>query len=215
VAAVLKKYRLDIDKIADLNQWPLLDRPLPNICADRLQYALLDSLTIGRLDQSSAQKFINDIGIIDNQFVFKSRELAKDFAELTFWMNQNYWHADWGSYSFHLMKEILQFSLDNRIIAENDLLTDDETIDKKLQACDNQILKGLLSKLSNFKKENVIQDNKNYDFIKKTTKMRVVDPLVKISGELKRVTVIFPDFKKKFDEEKQRVSQTIYLKYRG
>lgn len=111
------------------------------------------------------------------------------------------------------MKKILEYSLENKIIIEDDLFTDDERIDIKLNSHSDQKLQSLILKLKNFKRENVIQDNNNYDFVKKTTKMRVVDPLVNLNGKLMRVTEIFPDFKKKFEEERQRITGTRKLRY--
>lgn len=213
IAAVLEKYNLNIERISNPQYWPLLEKPLPNICADRLQYTLADAVTIGKNSSAQALALISDIKIENNQFVFKTLKPAKEFAELSLWMCQNFLHVSWGTYSFSLMSEILKKALAAGIIRDNDLFSDDETICERLSKCQNTEIVGLLHKLINFKIDRVTENMVNFDFIKKISKFRTVDPLVETDNQIKRVSEIFKDFKEKFDSEKQRVSQPRYLRY--
>jgi len=213
IAAVLKNYNLPVEKISKPQNYPLLEAPLPDICADRLQYTLADAVTIGRISSDQAFNMIGDIKVKNNQFIFNSLNKAKEFAELSLWMCQNFWHASWGAYSFSLMSEILKKALAADILAENDLFLDDETVYERLAKCQNMEIVSLLNKLLNFKIDRISEDRNDFEFIKKTSKFRTVDPLVETEKQIKRVTEVFPDFKEKFETEKKRVSRPRYLKY--
>ncbi len=209
----LEKYNYNPEEIGDLRRWPLLDSPLPNICLDRLEYTLADAITISKIDQSQSRKFLNNLIVKDNQFIFQSQDIAKEFAELSLQMCIEFWHADYGAYAYYFMVEVLKKALKNKIITEDDLKSDDDYLTEKLENCSNQEITQLMKQLRSFQKNKVVEDKDEYDFVKEVTKMRVIDPLVKVDGQLKRVTEILPEFKEKFEREKERVSQPRYLKY--
>lgn len=213
VTHILENYEFNPQSIAALDKWPLVDGPLLNICADRLQYCLGDAITVGRIDAKTAQKFIKDLIIKDKKFIFQNKDLAKEFAALSLWMCQNWWSANFGSYSYSLIKEILKKALVKDIITEADFLTNDELVIHKLENSGDQEIISLMSRLKNLKKEMVVEDKNDYEYLRDVSKMRAVDPLVKVNGQLRRVTEIFPDFKERFEHEKERVSRPRYLKY--
>lgn len=213
VSHILEKYEFNPQSIAALNKWPLAAGPLPDICADRLQYCLGDAITVERIDAKTAQKFIKKLIIENNKFIFQNKYLAKEFAALSLWMCQNWWSANFGCYSYSLIKEILKKALVKTIITEADFLTDDELVINKLENSGVQEVISLMAKLKNLKKERVVEDKDDYEYLRDVSKMRAVDPLVKINGQFKRITEIFPDFREKFEQERQRVSRSRYLKY--
>jgi len=212
ISRILERYHINPDDIADLKNWPLADCPLPNVCADRLQYTLADAITIGKIDAALAQKFIQDLFVQSEKFVFKTPRTALEFAELSLWMCKNFWHSNWGAYSFFLMVKILKAALEESIIGQKDLMTDDESMLNKLEDCHQPKILNLLETLKNFQKDAVVEDKTDYD-VRQISKMRVIDPWVEVDHQLVRVTALFPDFKKGFAAEGQRVSQPRYLKY--
>jgi len=213
IAKVLEQYGIDSKEIGDLANWPLLDNQLPNICADRLQYTLADAVTINKISTDEAFSLISGLTVENGQFIFLSLAKAKDFAELSLWMCINFWHSDWGCYSFCLMSDILKKSIQEGVLSAGDLFSDDEKIVQKLNSCPNQEIKDLFNRLKLFKRECVFQNKGHYEYFKGMTKFRVIDPLIKINGQIKKITELFPDFKNSFENEKQRVSRPRYLKY--
>jgi HD superfamily phosphohydrolase len=49
IAGIIKKYGLDLDYILDENHFPLKEKPLPDLCADRIDYSIRDALCFGEL----------------------------------------------------------------------------------------------------------------------------------------------------------------------
>lgn len=215
ISKILEGHDFNPIDIADLEKWPLVDSALPNLCADRLQYTLADSITIGKINLKEAEKFLNDLLVEDNRFVFQNKNIAKRFAELSLWMCTNFWHSNWGCYTAFLFKEIIERALKRFILTEADLLTNDELVIKKLENCEDEKIIALISKLKNFKRDKVVEDRNSLDYLKEVTKMRVIDPLVKVDNQLKRVTELFADFKEGYEKEKKRVTNPRYLKYLG
>jgi len=213
VSAILKKFNYDPEEICDFNRWKLMDCPLPDICGDRLEYTLADAVTIGRIDSSEAKKFIEGLQVEKNNFIFQDKEIAKKFAELSLWMCTNFWHTDWGNYAFDLTSKVLERAIARGVIKKEELFTSyDNKIIKKLEDCsDQEIIKSMLT-LKNFNKDKLIEvEKENCDYIRKKTKMRVIDPQVKVDNQIKRVSELFPDFKEKFDKEKLRVNTHHYF----
>lgn len=203
---ILKKHHLEPAKIADLKKWSLLDQPLPDICADRLDYTLRDGWFLNQIDKSTIERILNNLFIGKNKFVFNDFGLALKFANLSYWLCRYYWHIEWGVAIFQLMSQLLQQGLDKKIITENDLYTDDDAVMEKFERNNDPKIVQLVSKLKNFSKNKVATDHQQYDF-KLASKLRVIDPLVEVNNNLKRVSQLDEDFKNKFNQEKERVKE--------
>lgn len=208
---ILKKNNFDYQEIADLDHWPLLDRPLPDICADRLDYTLRDAYCVGKVNHDDIEKILDSLKIEQGQFIFQDFTMALKFANISYYMCRYVWHVEWGEALFQMMAELLRLALGDQLIKEEDLLNgDDESILEKINSSSSPQLQRLLSRIKNFKKEQVIEDKANYQY-RLATKNRVIDPLVKINGGFKRVSELDLDFKNRYQSEQERVKQ-IFLR---
>ncbi|MFA6524899.1 MAG: HD domain-containing protein [Patescibacteria group bacterium] len=212
ISAVLKKYKIDTDAVEDIKRWPLAENELPNICADRLQYTLGDGVTANRIDQKKAKIIINDLVVKNDMIVFHDKDIAKEFAELSLWMCGNFWHSNWGVYSYNMLKNIIVMAIEAGVLMKEDLATDDDVVIEKLENCSNNDIIEATRRLKNLDRNKVIEDADIYDYIHKKSKMRVIDPLVIVEDRLVRVSEIYPEFKLAFEKEKERVNRSRYLK---
>jgi len=210
IVNILENHHLKIEEIVKVDQWPLLEKPLPDICADRLDYTLRDACLVKKIDKNFVTRVLDNLKIINQQFVFKDFSMALDFANLSWWMCRFIWHSEWGEAIFQLMSQVLKRALELKLINEADLFGTDDLLISKLRQSQNQATNDLLDKVKNFKKEQASINKKDYDFFS-VTKMRVIDPLVKTKSFLKRVSELDNDFKNKFNQEKVRVRE-MYLK---
>ena len=131
--------------------------------------------------------------------MFKNQESALKFGQ-TFWeLNKIHWinHRSKGRYA--LLQRALGEALDQKIISMEDWFTDDEKVMKKIENCDNKVIKQALSDLLEGKlpPENETGPKKN----------RFVDPCFISKNGLRRVSEVDESFKKliltsKKDDEK-------------
>ncbi len=43
----MRCHGVNLEELADVERWPLLEQPTPELCADRIDYTLRDLLDIG------------------------------------------------------------------------------------------------------------------------------------------------------------------------
>ena len=163
IKEILKKYELTSEGMGNLKKWNLLDKELPNLCADRLDYTLRDSFPIGFSNKELIQEILNDLIIVKNQICLKSMAVAKKLGRLSLKMQNEYWHTEWGDYSYHLMANIMGYALQKKYISEQDLwMGDKQMIDKLLETKDDSI-KNNLSLIKEVRDIPITGTRKNHD----------------------------------------------------
>ncbi|MBU1202481.1 HD domain-containing protein [Patescibacteria group bacterium] len=191
IPGILKKYNFDLDRLLDENNFPLLERKLPDLCADRIDYALRDR--VGYLKEGErVASYIADFVTVNNEIVFSKPDIALYFAKDFLDMDYRVWSAPLEIALFQILANAIKIALAENIISKDDLFEDDKFVYDKLKNSANQQVLDLLAKLN--PKLVIDFDKNNYDFFSKN-KLRFVDPkFVDTDGNLKRVTERFPEF---------------------
>ena len=57
IPQILEKYNLDLEYILDENNFPLKERELPDLCADRLEYSLRSAFLFGEIRKEDVDLF--------------------------------------------------------------------------------------------------------------------------------------------------------------
>jgi HD superfamily phosphohydrolase len=81
IPAILRQHGLTIDDILPLELWSLLEQPMPDLCADRIDYTLRDLLRIGFIDDVSVQAFLAQLRNHGGKIVCRSLDAALWFIE--------------------------------------------------------------------------------------------------------------------------------------
>ena len=114
--------------------YPLLERQLPWLCADRLDYFLRDSLAGGISTPDSVALVLADLVVIDRVIAFAHVELARDTADRFAAMNREYWASPAESYIYNEFADALREGIRLGVLDDETLLTDDQTVLARLQA---------------------------------------------------------------------------------
>jgi len=109
------------DYISD-EPYTLLEQPLPALCADRIDYSLRDAVTVGEIIVSVAHSILDDLAVHDGRIVMQTPAVADQYARLFKKMNDTYW-------------------------ANQDLLTDDDTVEAKLHLTADPRIEAIFAKL--------------------------------------------------------------------
>lgn len=192
IPEILEKYNFDVEYILNENNFPLEERKLPQLCADRIDYSLRTALVFNEID--SAQFFLENLCVENNNWIFNNFESAKKYAELFFKLNETYFAGIPSAIMFCTVGEYLKYALNKKYILEEDLYTDDDAVLLKISHFHNKDkhLNFLFEKMNNKIKCNNQPNNFDNEIF---CKSRIVDPLCHHNKEVKSISQIDPDWK--------------------
>ena len=191
---ILTEHGFEIDKVANFDNFKLLDREIPFLCVDRIDYALRE------FKLWAEPGIVNDclenfLVTQDSRIVFTDSKTAKNFAISYLKCQREHWGSFEAVWRYHVLSQVLKESLDKGILTEEDFLEDDESVLRKIYLNENE---NLIGKLEEMKR---IGNHKSMGLVKKK-KFRYVDPEVLIGEEVKRLSEIDKDFVKILEEQK-------------
>ena len=211
IPKILEKYGIDYKYIINEKNFPLKERELPDLCADRIDYFLRAIKITTKTYSKEIDQFLNNLLIIDNFWVFKDKNLAKEYALQYLEMYNWFWSGLISAVMFKTMEALLKYALDKKVITTDDLFTTEEKVWVKIRSAANQDpdLAHLLAMADNkIKYKDSTQED--YDFYCQI-KPRIVNPLFLENKKLKRVSEIDHDFLKL--KEKYSKPKEYYIKF--
>jgi len=189
IAGIIKKHKLDLDFILDEENFPLLERKLPDLCADRVDYFFRDALMLEEMSKAEVDYFVKNLLVIKNKWVLRDYRSAKKYAVLYLHVNHLYYCGLPSALMFKTVGDCLRYALEKKYLTRADLYsTDHEVIDKikKFVKKDSE-LKILFQRMNN-KIKAVHLPEEEAHFVH--CKSRVVDPLFLAEGKVKRLSQV-------------------------
>jgi hypothetical protein len=187
ISSILKKYKFDPHKILNHKNYPLLERDIPQVCADRLDYSLKE------FPIKIARKCFAGINATLDTIVFNNKEVAFLFAGS--FLNRNIKH--WGGYEavtrYRLFANVLKIALKEKIISFSDFQKDDSFVVSKLLKSQNKKINRILDMLRNKSLAKLPKGKKMA-----WKKFRHVDPLIYKNGRFLKLSDIDPRFQAMF-----------------
>lgn len=190
IPEILKKHRININKVLNTHNFPLLENTLPDISFDRWDYFMRDGHILGFLPLNLIKEFLANIKKDKEKFYFTDIRLASTFAILFMNFSRLIWLDPTSHGSFHLVAGAIKVALKNKLITEQDLFTDDIIMMNKLRNSKDPKILEFLNKLKPGK-EFVYAKKSDADFYG-PNKPRAVDPLVKVGSKYIRITKLVP-----------------------
>ncbi|MBI3290728.1 HD domain-containing protein [Candidatus Falkowbacteria bacterium] len=205
---ILKKYGFSPPEFLADKYFPLAERKLPDLCADRIDYTLSDPWAKAFYG-ADPKKILKNLTVYGNQFAFKSRRWAKEFARLYESHNRNNWCNPLQIAIFTISAQILREALNKKILAKEELYTTDDYVLKKLYLSKNPAINKKLKQLKNLKIK--IVPKKEADFWS-TSKPRVVDPYFLRGERLIRLTSVDRAYKKRVESWTRKIKKGFWIK---
>jgi len=188
IPLILEKHGFDIKNFETMDRFTLLERPEPELCADRVDYALRELAIDGETEV--VKMCTNDITAKDGRMCFKSKNVAKIFGEKFLNLQTTHW-AGWEAVSrYYNLAEALKEALNTGIISFDDFRKDDTYLVKKLQASSNPKIKKIIDMLL----------NGNVTAIEGQKKLRYTDPYYIENGKLMKLSENDEEFNEKLLE---------------
>lgn len=198
IPRILKRHKIDFEYILDDKNFPLKENDLPNICSDRIDYILRDSVCFKEMEKEKTKYFLDNLRAENGQWFFKNFQSASRFAKLYSKMNKKYYSGLPTALMYQTVGDCFKYALDKGYINEKDLYKTDKDVLQKVR-----------KKIGKDEKLNILWKRMNkkieYKFSSKGMKIlcksRAIDPFFKKDGKLIKVSDVEKNWKKIVKEE--------------
>lgn len=167
----------------DDSVYPLLERPLPWLCADRLDYFLRDGLACGVVSPAWADRVLTKLAVVDSTIVLTEIDAARETAELFGVMNRDWWASPTESYIYNEFADALREGFRVGAIRKSDLYGDDAHVLTLLREARSRIIDQKIGHITHFDAAQI------EGYVGRVVpKKRWIDPPVKSQGGYKRLS---------------------------
>ena len=173
------------DILFNEKKWTILEKDLPKLCADRVDYTLRDMYHYSYISKEEVKRFLENLTVINGELVITSIEIAEWFVDTYYKEVIGFFMNPLNIYGYDRLAKALKISLDLKEITLEDLLKVDKEVYSLLENSKSIEVLELLREL----KEKVIltEDKSEYDIFQKN-KLRIIDPTVIIGNEIFRIS---------------------------
>ncbi len=211
---LLIKLGLDAEKIIETDNFPLLENNLPDVCADRIDYALRDGLHLQTLSKQQVTKILKGLVVHGNEFVFNNVESAYLYSFNFYLLNLLHYGSPAEAHFNNDFGRLVNYAVKKGVLSEKDWFTDDINLTNKLRNSKDKKVKQWLAKYNN--KLIIYEDTEASDETY-SIKIRCVDPKVMVGKRIQRLSEISSDYKILIDTYKkqhQKHELLVRVKYR-
>jgi len=200
IPSILSKYGIKLEFILDKNNLPLLEKELPDLCADRIDYSLRNAIYNQEATKKEIDYLLKNLSIKNNLWIFENFQSAQKYAKLFYRLNKFYYSGFPTAVMFRTVGDVLRYCLENGYLEREDLFSADKFVLKKIKSKikSDPELKILFQRMTG--KIKVKNDSKNYDAMV-YCKSRIVDPLFKDGNKIKRLSEVDKNWGKIIKEE--------------
>lgn len=124
IPAILSRYGIALSGTLDYHRYPICDNPNGRLSIDRLEYTLGNMINYGFGTLSEAQWILSDLAMEKDELVFIHSLPAILFAKRSLQCGQIY-ASDFDRYAMQILAEIVHDALQDGIVKEEDLYTDE------------------------------------------------------------------------------------------
>ena len=184
IPKILEKFNFVLERILNEENFSLLERKIPDLCADRIDYALRE------LKPATVRSCLKGLVNYNGEIVFTNQKTAMDFAINFLELQTKHWGGYQAMMRYYLFSKTLKTALAKKVLSEGDFYKDEPFVLSKLEKGQDKTIKDMLKTLRNKEPKSV----KNDPGKKIVKKFRYVDPKVISNGQLVRLSKIIPKF---------------------
>ena len=165
--------------------YPLLERPLPWLCADRLDYFLRDGLACGVVQPEVAARFLEHVIVLENTLVFNDADIAREASALFAVMNRQWWASPTESFIYNEFADALREGFRLGVLRRKDLFADDAHVLALLRSASSPLIDEKLRRIFHFDPAYL-----NGYAVRIFPKERWLDPPVQVGSTFQRLSEI-------------------------
>jgi HD superfamily phosphohydrolase len=167
----------------DDSVYPLLERPIPWLCADRVDYFFRDGLACGVMTAGEVDTFRDHLAVVERTIVVTDVGVARAMGAQYAVMNRDWWSGPTEAYIYNEFADALREGFRLGALHEDDLLCDDAHVLARLRASENPLIAEKLEHILRFDPARVAA------YVPRVIpKTRWLDPPVLVGLEVKRLS---------------------------
>ncbi len=164
--------------------YPILEQPLPALCADRLDYFLRDGMACGVVTPEAVARILGRTAVCDERIILTDLGVAREAVSLFNLMNRDWWASPTEAFIYNEFADVLREGLRLGILNPDDLLTEDDLVLAKLDATGRPDIARSLARIRHFRPE--LADGY---MPRVMPKERWIDPDVRVGRSVDRLSV--------------------------
>ncbi|OGN62166.1 MAG: hypothetical protein A3F09_03065 [Chlamydiae bacterium RIFCSPHIGHO2_12_FULL_49_11] len=181
---------------------PLLEKPLPDLCADRIEYNLQGAYHRGFITREEARRLVDDFCIMDGEWVSTNVDLLLKMARFSLFMNEQCWGSvDNYLRSMWLAEALLRGSEIGVLSLDDIRYGTDDAVWKRMKESEDEMIRSLMLRVR-FLSDSKVAANKVL-----RCRFRGVDPKVLCVAGIRRLSEIHSEFGREFRTMKERYAQ--------
>jgi len=183
IVSALDRLGFKPEQFLDDSVYPLLERPLPWLCADRLDYYFRDSRSCDVSSPASIERALHALVVVDGVIGFNDLAVAREVVAGYSEMNREWWSGPVEAFIYNEFAEAMREAMRLGSLSQDDMLGDDEHVLACLRAAKSPKIAETLHKIARVRPEDLA------DYVPRVTpKTRWIDPPVLIEGSLRRLS---------------------------
>lgn len=198
IPEILGKYGFNYLDFVETSKFPLLDKNIPALCADRFDYALREIMNKEFLTYDEIEQIKNSLTNFNENMVFNSVEAATKFGKAFARCQNEIWNSEKDKARYHILSEILREAIKNEVISKEDFKkTDDYVINKLVKSASPETAAKLAILSAGFTTKPAKPDQG----IVLKAKLRYLDPEVLINGKFDKLSIFSKQYEKFIHEQ--------------
>jgi uncharacterized protein len=210
--AVLARHDLNWRDFLDDDPFPLLEQPLPRLCADRLDYLLRDASGMGLLSEADVRWALAHLVIRDGRMAMDDIAAARLLGEKFMAADDASWSNPHELVLYELAARAIRAALDRGVLTEEDLWGTDAVLwDRLRRSSDTEVARWvrLTECRPDFVNDNVAPT------IRIRPKVRAIDPDVATPEGLRPLSEVDEGFRQRREEYVRRKSEGLSVRLVG
>jgi hypothetical protein len=185
IASAIRSLGFDPSDFEDDTVYPLLERPLPLLCADRLDYFLRDGRACGVCDDENIAETLGHTVAAGGYICLTSLDVARDVVARFREMNRSWWAGPTESFIYNEFADALREGMRLGCLKKEDLLGDDEHVLSCLRSARSPLIHLKLEAVTHLDADKIAA------LVPKVNpKLRWLDPPVLVEGRIRRLSEI-------------------------
>ncbi len=209
IPSSLKKWNIDVNKVIHHDAFGLLERELPDLCSDRLDYCLRDSICCGFINQKDASRIIKGLVVNNGEIICKDKETSLEIGNLFLTMSKYLWSNMFQAGSYVLLADAIKLGLKQGIINENDFYTSDKILLDKLVDSKNR---KIIDNVDHIKSNSLLEGTEKDHDIFARSKARIIDPKYLYKGKIMRLSESDKIYRNNIADYKAEIKKGFYIK---
>jgi uncharacterized protein len=182
---ILKKHGLTSDRIYHRRpEFIALDRPLPQLCADRFEYNIQGGLLRNLINQEEFNAILEHLTYEEGKWIIGDLHLAEKLGNCSLVMTETLWGSAWEALVYRYAADALKRAFAINLISFHEFhFSTDTLVWNKLKHANDPYIMACIEKMEKIKEHYTLVAPGQEDLLLKL-KFRGVDPWVKCQGGL-------------------------------